>query len=82
MCLTEPGAGSDVGALRTTAQPLGNGKYAIKGTKIFISSGESDLYENNIHLVLARTPGGEAGTKGISLFVVPRFKINPDGSMG
>jgi alkylation response protein AidB-like acyl-CoA dehydrogenase len=82
MCLTEPGAGSDVGALRSTAQPLGNGKYAIKGTKIFISSGESDLYENNIHLCLARTPGGEAGTKGISLFVVPRFKINPDGSMG
>lgn len=82
MCLTEPGAGSDVGALRSTAQPLSNGKYAIKGTKIFISSGESDLYENNIHLVLARTPGGEAGTKGISLFVVPRFKINDDGSMG
>lgn len=82
MCLTEPNAGSDVGALRSTAQPLGNGKYAIKGTKIFISSGESDLYENNIHLVLARTPGGEAGTKGISLFVVPRFKINDDGSMG
>lgn len=82
MCLTEPSAGSDVGALRSTAQPLGNGKYSIKGTKIFISSGESDLYENNIHLVLARTPGGEAGTKGISLFVVPRFKINDDGSMG
>jgi alkylation response protein AidB-like acyl-CoA dehydrogenase len=82
MCLTEPGAGSDVGALRSTAQPLGNGKFSIKGTKIFISSGESDLYENNIHLVLARTPGGEAGTKGISLFVVPRFKINDDGSMG
>lgn len=81
MCLTEPNAGSDVGALRSTAQPLGNGKYSIKGTKIFISSGESDLYENNIHLVLARTPGGEAGTKGISLFVVPRFKINEDGSM-
>lgn len=82
MCLTEPGAGSDVGALRSTAQPLGNGKYSIKGTKIFISSGESDLYENNIHLVLARTPQGEAGTKGISLFVVPRFKINEDGSLG
>ncbi len=82
MCLTEPGAGSDVGALRSTAQPLGNGKYAIKGTKIFISSGESDLYENNIHLVLARTPAGETGTKGISLFVVPRFKINDDGSTG
>jgi alkylation response protein AidB-like acyl-CoA dehydrogenase len=82
MCLTEPGAGSDVGALRSTAQPLGNGKYTIKGTKIFISSGESDLYENNIHLVLAKTPGSEAGTKGISLFVVPRFKINNDGSLG
>lgn len=82
MCLTEPNAGSDVGALRSTAQPLGNGKYSIKGTKIFISSGESDLYENNIHLVLARTPGGEPGTKGISLFVVPRFKIKDDGSMG
>lgn len=82
MCLTEPGAGSDVGALRSTAKPLGNGKYAIQGTKIFISSGESDLYENNIHLVLARTPGGAEGTKGISLFVVPRFKINDDGSMG
>lgn len=81
MCLTEAGAGSDVGSLRTTAQPLGNGKYAIKGTKIFISSGESDLYENNIHLVLARTPGGAEGTKGISLFVVPRFKINADGSL-
>jgi alkylation response protein AidB-like acyl-CoA dehydrogenase len=82
MCLTEPGAGSDVGALRTTAKPLGNGKYAIQGTKIFISSGESDLYENNIHLVLARTPNGEPGTKGISLFVVPRFKIKDDGSVG
>jgi len=82
MCLTEAGAGSDVGALRTTAKPLGNGKFAVQGTKIFISSGESDLYENNIHLVLARTPGGAEGTKGISLFVVPRFKINEDGSMG
>lgn len=82
MCLTEAGAGSDVGALRSTAKPLGNGKYAIQGTKIFISSGESDLYSNNIHLVLARTPGAAEGTKGISLFVVPRFKINDDGSIG
>lgn len=82
MCLTEAGAGSDVGALRTTAKPLGNGKFSIQGTKIFISSGESDLYENNIHLVLARTPSGAEGTKGISLFVVPRFKIKDDGSMG
>jgi len=82
MCLTEAGAGSDVGALRTTAKPLPNGKYAIQGTKIFISSGESDLYQNNIHLVLARTPNGGEGSKGISLFVVPRFHINEDGSMG
>jgi len=82
MCLTEAGAGSDVGALRSTAKPIADGKYAIQGTKIFISSGESDLYENNIHLVLARTPGGSEGSKGISLFVVPRFKINADGSMG
>lgn len=80
MCLTEAGAGSDVGALRTTAKPLGNGKYAVQGTKIFISSGESDLYENNIHLVLARTPGAAEGSKGISLFVVPRFKISESGS--
>jgi alkylation response protein AidB-like acyl-CoA dehydrogenase len=82
MCLTEPNAGSDVGSLRSTAQPTGGGKYLIKGTKIFISSGESDLYENNIHLVLARTPGAEVGTKGISLFVVPRFRIKEDGSIG
>lgn len=81
MCLTEPGAGSDVGALKSTAKPLGNGKYAIKGTKIFISSGESDLYQNNIHLVLARTPSGGEGTKGISLFVVPRFKISDTGAI-
>lgn len=82
MCLTEAGAGSDVGALKTTAKPLAGNKWAIKGAKIFISSGESDLYENNIHLVLARTPKGGEGSKGISLFVVPRFKINDDGSMG
>lgn len=82
MCLTEAGAGSDVGALRTTAKPLGNGKYSIQGTKIFISSGESDLYQNNIHLVLARTPDAGEGSKSISLFVVPRFKINEDGSIG
>lgn len=82
MCLTEAGAGSDVGALRSTAKPIGNGKFAIQGTKIFISSGESDLYQNNIHLVLARTPKGGEGSKGISLFVVPRFKIKDDGSMG
>ena len=84
MCLTEAGAGSDVGNLKTTAKPIDgkDGWYKIKGTKIFISSGESDFYENNIHLVLARTPEGEAGTKGISLFVVPRFKVGEDGSAG
>jgi alkylation response protein AidB-like acyl-CoA dehydrogenase len=82
MCLTEPGAGSDVGASATTATPKGNGQYAIKGVKIFISSGESDLYKNNIHMVLARTPGAPEGTKGLSLFIVPRFKINSDGSLG
>lgn len=82
MCLTEAGAGSDVGNAKTTAKPLDNGQYAISGTKIFISSGESDLYENNIHLVLARTPGSPEGTKGLSLFIVPRFKINEDGSNG
>ncbi|MCT4643152.1 MAG: acyl-CoA dehydrogenase [Bacteriovoracaceae bacterium] len=84
MCLTEAGAGSDVGNLKTTAKPIDgeNGWYSIKGTKIFISSGESDLYENNIHLVLARTPQGKPGPKGISLFLVPRYRLNDDGSNG
>lgn len=76
MCLTEPGAGSDVGACRTTATPLGQGKYHIKGVKIFISSGESDLYKNNIHMVLAKTPNAPEGTKGLSLFIVPRFDLS------
>ena len=62
MCLTEPGAGSDVGAVITTATPTANGAYKIKGIKIFISSGDNDLYENIVHLVLARTPGAPAGT--------------------
>ena len=78
MNLTEPQAGSDVGALRTTATPQGDGSYLIKGTKIYITFGEHDLAENIIHLVLARTPGAPAGTKGISLFLVP--KMRPDGS--
>jgi alkylation response protein AidB-like acyl-CoA dehydrogenase len=78
MNLTEPQAGSDVGALRSTAEPAGDGSYRIKGTKIFITFGEHDLAENIIHLVLARTPGGSKGTRGISLFLVP--KIRPDGS--
>ncbi|MBT4722777.1 acyl-CoA dehydrogenase [Candidatus Falkowbacteria bacterium] len=84
MCLTEAGAGSDVGNLKATAAPIEGkeGWYKIKGTKIFISSGDNDLYENNIHLVLARTPEGEAGTRGISLFVVPKLRVNEDGTCG
>lgn len=84
MCLTEPSAGSDVGSLKSTAKPIEGkeGWFHVKGTKIFISSGESDLYENNIHLVLARTPEGKPGPKGISLFLVPRYKVNDDGSVG
>ena len=73
MCLTEPGAGSDVGALKTTATPNDDGSFNIKGVKIFISSGDNDLYDNMVHLVLARTPGAPEGTKGISLFMVLSF---------
>ena len=82
MNLTEPQAGSDVGALRTTATPRGDGTWSIKGTKIFITWGEHDLSGNIIHLVLARTPGAPAGTRGISLFIVPKFHVNADGSLG
>ncbi len=78
MNLTEPQAGSDVGALRSTATPNADGSYSIRGTKIYITFGEHDLAENIIHLVLARTPDAPAGTKGISLFLVP--KILPDGT--
>ena len=76
MCLTEPGAGSDVGAVISTATPVGDGTHKIKGIKIFISSGDNDYYENIIHLVLARTPGAPAGTKGLSLFIVPKMNAN------
>jgi alkylation response protein AidB-like acyl-CoA dehydrogenase len=76
MCLTEPGAGSDVGAAISTATPNGDGTFKMKGIKIFISSGDNDLYENIIHLVLARTPGAAAGTKGLSLFIVPKYKAD------
>jgi alkylation response protein AidB-like acyl-CoA dehydrogenase len=82
MCLTEPQAGSDVGALRTRAEPRGDGTWSIKGTKIFITFGEHDLADNIVHLVLARTPDAPAGTKGISLFLVPRTRVNADGSLG
>ncbi len=82
MNLTEPQAGSDVGALRATAKPLGNGKWSIKGTKIYISFGDHDMADNIVHLVLARTPDAPAGTRGISLFLVPKFRLNDDGTPG
>ncbi len=82
MNLTEPQAGSDVGALRTKAQPLGGDTYAITGQKIYITWGEHDLTENICHLVLARLPDAPVGTKGISLFLVPKFIPNADGSLG
>lgn len=82
MQLTEPQAGSDVGALKSRAEPQPDGSYKIKGTKIFITWGEHDVAENIVHLVLARTPNSPAGTKGISLFIVPKFLVNEDGSLG
>ncbi len=82
MNLTEPQAGSDVGALTSKAVPRGDGSWAITGQKIFITWGEHDMADNIIHLVLARTPGSPPGTKGISLFIVPKFLVNPDGSLG
>ncbi|HUM12373.1 MAG TPA: acyl-CoA dehydrogenase [Myxococcaceae bacterium] len=82
MCLTEPHAGSDVGAAKTTAKRLGNGKYGIKGTKVFISGGDHDLAENIVHLVLARLEGAPPGTKGLSLFIVPKKRIDPGGQVG
>ncbi len=82
MLLTEPGAGSDVGALTTRAVPNGDGTYSITGEKIFISGGEHDLAENIIHPVLARIEGAPEGTKGISLFLVPKYRVNEDGSLG
>ena len=82
MCLTEPHCGTDLGLLRTAAIPNGDGSYAISGTKIFISAGEHDLTENIVHLVLARIQGAPKGVKGISLFLVPKFLVNEDGSLG
>ena len=79
MCLTEPGAGTDLGLLRTQASPADDGGYMISGTKIFISSGEHDLTENIVHLVLARLPGAPAGTKGVSLFLVPKLLPDAEG---
>ncbi len=82
MNLTEPQAGSDLALLRSRAQPVGDGTYRISGTKIFITYGEHDLAENIVHLVLARLPDAPEGVKGISLFLVPKFLVNDDGSLG
>ncbi|MFQ3215620.1 acyl-CoA dehydrogenase C-terminal domain-containing protein [Paraperlucidibaca sp.] len=82
MCLTEPHAGTDLGIIKTKAVPQADGSYDITGTKIFITGGEHDLSSNIIHLVLAKLPDAPAGSKGISLFVVPKFLVNEDGSVG
>ena len=82
MCLTEPHCGTDLGLLRTKAEPQADGTYKITGNKIFISAGEHDFTSNIVHLVLARLPDAPAGSKGISLFVVPKYKVNADGSLG
>lgn len=82
MCLTESHCGSDLGLLRTKAEANSDGSHAISGTKIFISSGEHDMTENIVHIVLARLAGAPEGTKGISLFIVPKFLVNADGSLG
>ncbi|PID37841.1 MAG: acyl-CoA dehydrogenase [Pseudomonadales bacterium] len=82
MCLTEPHAGTDLGIIKTKAVPNDDGSYDITGTKIFITGGEHDLTDNIIHLVLAKTLDAPAGSRGISLFVVPKFHVNADGSLG
>ncbi|MFS2125873.1 acyl-CoA dehydrogenase C-terminal domain-containing protein [Pseudomonas sp. Pseusp97] len=82
MCLTEPHAGTDLGIIRTKAEPQADGSFKISGTKIFITGGEHDLTENIIHLVLAKLPDAPAGSKGISLFLVPKVMVNADGSLG
>ena len=82
MCLTEPHCGTDLGMLRTKAEPLGDGTYKITGNKIFISAGEHDFVSNIIHLVLARLPDAPQGSKGISLFIVPKYHVTQDGGVG
>ena len=82
MNLTEPHCGTDLGLLRTKAEPNGDGSYKISGQKIFISAGEHDMAENIVHLVLAKIPGGPEGIKGISLFIVPKFLVDDEGNMG
>ncbi|MDO8652896.1 MAG: acyl-CoA dehydrogenase family protein, partial [Undibacterium sp.] len=82
MCLTEPHCGTDLGLMRTKAEPQADGTYKITGNKLFISAGEHDMADNIIHLVLARLPDAPAGIKGVSLFIVPKFLVNKDGSLG
>jgi alkylation response protein AidB-like acyl-CoA dehydrogenase len=82
MCLTEPHCGTDLGLMRTKAEPQADGTYKLTGNKIFISAGEHDLADNIIHLVLARLPDAPAGIKGVSLFIVPKLLVNADGSLG
>jgi hypothetical protein len=82
MCLTEPHAGTDLGIIRTKAEPQADGSFKVSGTKIFITGGEHDLTENIVHLVLAKLPDAPAGPKGISLFLVPKFMVGADGSLG
>ncbi|MEH6834627.1 MULTISPECIES: acyl-CoA dehydrogenase C-terminal domain-containing protein [Falsihalocynthiibacter] len=82
MNLTEPHCGTDLGLMRTKAEPQDDGSYAITGQKIFISAGDHDMSENVIHLVLAKIPGGPEGVKGVSLFIVPKFNVNENGSLG
>ena len=82
MCLTESHCGTDLGMLRTKAEPQADGSYAVTGQKIFISAGEHDMTDNIVHIVLARLPDAPAGTAGISLFIVPKVNVNDDGSLG
>ena len=82
MNLTEPQAGTDLAALKSRAEPMGDGTYRIFGQKIFITYGEHDMTDNICHLVLARLPDAPEGVKGISLFLVPKFMVNDDGSLG
>ena len=82
MCLTEPVCGTDLGLLKTKAAEQSDGTYKLTGQKIFITSGDHDLTENIIHLVLARTPAAPTGTKGISLFLVPKVQVKEDGTLG
>ncbi|NOD35987.1 MULTISPECIES: acyl-CoA dehydrogenase C-terminal domain-containing protein [unclassified Ruegeria] len=82
MNLTEPHCGTDLGLMRTKAEPQGDGSYKISGQKIFISSGDHDMADNIVHLVLAKIPGGPEGIKGVSLFIVPKFIVNEDGTPG